>query len=98
MSLIYSQVHGTPWAYADPLMEVLLEGLRRTVEHATGLSLFPTYAYFRVYKRGDVLERHRDRPSCEISVTLNLGCGPDEPWPIWIEGPMGTACITMRPG
>src|SRR6476661_7896483 len=69
-----SQVPGTPSAHADPLMDMLLERLRPTVEQATGLSLFPTYSYFRVYKRGDVLKRHRDRPSCEISMTLSLGC------------------------
>ena len=93
-----SQVPGTPSAHADPLMDMLLERLRPTVERATGLSLFPTYSYFRVYKRGDVLRRHRDRPSCEISMTLNLGCSPDDPWPIWILGPMGKASVTMRPG
>ena len=98
MTLSDKQVPGTPSAYADPTMEMLLEDLRPTVERATGLSLLPTYAYFRIYKQGDVLERHRDRPSCEVSVTLNLGCSPNDPWPIWIEGPMGTASVAMRPG
>ena len=98
MTLSDEQVPGTPSAYADPTMETLLEDLRPRVERATGLSLFPTYAYFRVYKQGDVLERHRDRPSCEISMTLNLGCSPGDPWPIFIEGPTGTASISLRPG
>ena len=97
MILSDTQVPGTPSAYGDPTMEMLLEDILPTVERATGLSLFPTYAYFRVYKGGDVLERHRDRPSCEVSVTLNLGCSPDEPWPIWIQGPTGTASVAMRP-
>jgi hypothetical protein len=86
VSLSDEQVPGTPSAYADPTMEMLLEEVRPTVERATGLSLSPTYSYFRVYKRGDVLDRHRDRPSCEVSLTLNLGCSPDDPWPILIEG------------
>jgi hypothetical protein len=98
MTIGDEQVPGTPSAYADPAMEMLLEDLRPRVERATGLSLFPTYAYFRVYKQGDVLECHRDRPSCEISMTLNLGCRPDDPWPIFIEGPTGTASISLRPG
>jgi hypothetical protein len=29
-----------------------------------------------------VLERHKDRPSCEISTTLNLG---GDNWPIYLE-------------
>ena len=29
------------------------------------------------------LKRHKDRPSCEISTTLNLG---GDPWPIFIDG------------
>ena len=36
-----------------------------------------------LYKQGDELKRHKDRPSCEISTTLNLG---GDPWPIFIDG------------
>jgi hypothetical protein len=49
----------------------------------TGLDLVPTYSYARIYKHGDILKRHKDRPSCEISTTLNLG---GDPWPIYIDG------------
>jgi hypothetical protein len=98
MTLKDSQVPSTPSAYGDPIMETLLEELRPAVERATGLSLFPTYAYFRIYKHGDVLERHRDRPSCEISMTLALGGRSDEPWPIWIEGAAGPAAVPLKPG
>ena len=33
-------------------------------------NLIPTYSYARIYKNGDELKRHKDRPSCEISTTL----------------------------
>ena len=46
------------------------------------LKLNPTYSYARIYKTGDVLHRHKDRFSCEISTTLNLG---GDPWPIHLE-------------
>ena len=49
----------------------------------TGLDLIPTYTYARAYKKGDCLHRHKDRPSCEISTTVNLG---GDPWPIFIDG------------
>jgi len=91
-------VEGTPAAYADPYMEDLLERLRPAVEEITRLKLFPTYSYFRVYKRGDVLSRHQDRMSCEISVTASLGGVASSPWPIWIEGPQGATPVSMEPG
>lgn len=92
------QVVGTPAAYGDFLMDGLLEELLPDVESACGRKLFPTYSYFRVYKRGDVLARHRDRPACEISVTLSLGYEPARPWPLWIEGRHGAARVTLAPG
>ena len=52
------------------------------MEKHTGMKLIPTYSYSRIYKKGDVLHRHKDRYSCEISTTLNLG---GDPWPIYIE-------------
>ena len=57
---------------SDFVMENLHDFLLPRMEKATGLKLFPTYTYFRVYKNGDVLEKHKDRPSCEISVSLSL--------------------------
>ena len=43
------------------------------MEKATGLKLYPAYTYARIYKKGDILKRHKDRFSCEISTTMNLG-------------------------
>ena len=92
------QVPGTPCGYRDFFMEGLLITLLPQVERASGLSLFPTYSYFRVYKQGDVLARHTDRPSCEVSVTLCLGFEGDKPWPILIEGPQGVSSVEQSAG
>jgi hypothetical protein len=35
-----------------------------------------------VYEKGSILKRHKDRPSCEISTTLNLG---GDPWAIYLD-------------
>ena len=59
--------------YADPAMETLLEESTQSMRDITGLQLEPTYSYWRLYKPGDVLDRHKDRPSCEVSTTLMLG-------------------------
>ena len=68
-----AQVPGSHSKYADPFMEALLLKLHKTVEQDTGLELFPTYSYYRLYKPGDSLAPHVDRPACEISLTVNLG-------------------------
>ena len=76
------QVPNTYSHYADPAMETLLLSVQPKMEKLTGLKLNPTYSYARIYKKGDVLHRHKDRFSCEISTTMNLG-GDD--WPIYLE-------------
>lgn len=62
-----------------------------------GETVLPTYTYSRVYKEDSVLEIHKDRDACEISLTLNLD--GDRPWPIWIETPNGESkFISLDPG
>jgi hypothetical protein len=78
-----SQCADTYSHYADPVMETLLVKMLPIMKQETNLDLLPTYSYARAYKKGDVLVRHKDRPSCEISTTLNLG---GDPWPIYIDG------------
>ena len=92
------QVPHTPYGYGDPAFDGLLEYLRPQVEVRSGIALHPTYSYFRLYKRGDVLARHRDRPACEISVTLNLGQLPADPWPIYVERDDGPYAARLMPG
>ena len=68
--------------YADRLMETLLIKTINVMQKKTGLNLVPTYSYCRLYRKGNILNRHKDRPSCEISTTLCLG---GDPWPIFID-------------
>ena len=76
------QVPNTYSHYADIAMETLLVKTLPVMEKYTKLKLNPTYSYARIYKTGDILQRHKDRFSCEISTTLNLG---GDPWPIHLE-------------
>jgi hypothetical protein len=92
------QVPLTPYGYGDPAFDGLLEYVRPQVEARSGITLYPTYSYFRLYKHGDVLKRHRDRPACEISVTLNLGQTPAEPWPIYVERDNGPYAARLMAG
>jgi hypothetical protein len=76
------QVPNTYSCYADISMEILLTNLKSKMEKITKLKLIETYSYARIYKKGDVLKRHTDRPSCEISTTLNIG---GDKWPIYLK-------------
>lgn len=57
------------------------------VANLVGEMVFPTYTYARIYKKGNVLEKHTDRPECEISLTIHLQ--GDKEWPIYMEKPNG---------
>ena len=76
------QVPGSYSIYADHVMETLLMKVLPIMKEKTGLNLVPTYSYARVYEHGAELKRHKDRPSCEISTTLNLG---GDPWAIYLD-------------
>ena len=79
------QIPNTYSHYGDLVMETLLQRVKPVMEKHTKLKLSETYSYARIYKKGDILHRHKDRPSCEISTTINLGC---DSWPIYV-GPTG---------
>jgi hypothetical protein len=76
------QVPETFSCYSDLVMETLLQKIKYRVELETELKLNETYSYTRLYKKGDVLPRHKDRYSCEVSTTLHLG---GDNWPIFLE-------------
>ena len=93
------QIPETYSHYSDIVMETLLQKVKPVMEKQTKLKLSETYSYARIYKKGDVLARHKDRYSCEISTTLNLG---GDPWPIYLDptGKTGQAGIKvdLEPG
>ena len=68
--------------YSDIAIETLMLKLQPIMEKHTKLKLQPAYTYGRIYKYGDILKRHKDRFSCEVSTTLNLG---GDKWPIYLE-------------
>jgi|TARA_R100001530_G_scaffold24851_1_gene20119 hypothetical protein len=76
------QVPGAYSCYGDIMMDMLLVNMHNLMEKSTGLRLQPNYSYARIYKTGHDLKKHKDRLSCEISTTLNLG---GDPWPLYVE-------------
>ena len=93
------QIPNTYSHYADLVMETLLERVLPKMIQTTKLNLIPTYSYARIYKYGDILHRHKDRPSCEISCTLNLG---GDEWPIYLDPTEGYGNkgkkVILKPG
>ena len=76
------QIPHTYCSYADIALETLMLKCQPVMEKITGLKLTPAYTFARLYKNGDVLKRHKDRFSCEISTTMNLA---GDPWAIYLE-------------
>ena len=77
------QVEDTHYAsYGDVLMDMILQDLKPKIEKKIEIELVENYTYTRIYKTNNELTRHTDRPSCEISGTLNLG---GDNWPIFLD-------------
>tara|TARA_R110002126_G_scaffold286602_1_gene438600 strand:- start:73 stop:696 length:624 start_codon:yes stop_codon:yes gene_type:complete len=93
------QIPNTYSQYSNIAMETLMLKCQPKMEEVTGLKLYPSYTYARIYKKGDELKRHKDRFSCEISTTMNLG---GDNWPIYLEpsGEVGEKGIKvdLKPG
>lgn len=86
--------------YGDPQFDNLLQNLAEPLGKAVGKRLLPTYSYARIYRPGDVLKKHKDRPACEISTTLTLGYDAKVNWPIHFANDDGTieSAVSMEPG
>jgi len=91
------QVPNSPAIYNfHPFIELLCEKIPE-VSSLIEETVLPTYTYARIYKNAEVLSRHRDRPACEISLTLHLE--GDAPWSISIQKPNGEeVSVDLSPG
>lgn len=68
-----TQCPGTFSRYGCLVFDTLNLLLTPKMELLTNLKLIPTYSYHRLYKHNDILKKHKDRKSCEISTTVCLG-------------------------
>ena len=89
------QIPGAYSRYADWVMETLLMFMIPIMKAKTGMELVPTYSYTRLYEKGNILKRHKDRPSCEISTTLHLG---GDEWPLFLDPTGGDYVIYGKGG
>ena len=87
-----AQVPNSHSYYSLPVCNILLGQLTYKVSELAGKKLRPTYTYCRVCFKGADLKPHKDRPSCEYSVTMNLS--QTHPWLIF----MGKRGVFQKPG
>ena len=69
--------------YDDTVMNSILEVKIDLLEKQIDLKLVPTYSYWRYYTEGSILEKHYDRPACEVSVTACIK--KEGNWPIIVS-------------
>jgi hypothetical protein len=67
----------------DLVFETVGERIWPFLENILEEELIPTYSYARLYTNGNVLEKHTDRPSCEISISIQLGRSHHYSWPFY---------------
>lgn len=68
---------------SSAIFDTVVERIWPFLENILEEELIPTYSYARLYTNGNVLERHTDRPSCEISASIQLGRSHHYAWPIY---------------
>lgn len=75
------------FSYSDALTESIMLQMLPDMRDITGIDLLePSYSFVRFYEKGNWLDKHMDRPSCQYSVTLPLMSHDDTPWSIYIAG------------
>jgi hypothetical protein len=74
-------------AYGDACADVCMYMLRDRLQEYTGIELVPAFSFVRHYKKGDKLNRHNDRPSNQVNVTMTITCDVD--WPIGFRHKFG---------
>jgi hypothetical protein len=73
--------------YSPLMMEALSVHLQPTVEKAVEMKLYPVYSYARIYYEGSELQKHHDRESSE--VTLSICLEKENDWPLYVENDQG---------
>lgn len=67
--------------YSPTCFESLMVFMLPKIEDITNKKLYPSYSYGRIYYNGAELPKHKDRRSCEYSVTMTIDID-QTPWDI----------------
>jgi len=72
-------------AYNPPQTHAAMYKYKFQIQDAIGKKLHGTYSYGRLYRHGNVLEKHTDREASEYGVSVTTGIGGDGQWPFYID-------------
>jgi hypothetical protein len=81
--------------YAPSSSAFVMKRIQPTLENIVGEELIPSYWFTTTYHQGGWMNCHTDRPSCEISVTMNIS--GDAKWPIKIKDLEGKNQAVVTP-
>lgn len=86
--------------YAPAPAELVLRALAPVVSKMVGCEVLPSYSFWRIYEQGAVLHPHKDRPACEVSLTMAIAADPEDgAWPICLTDLDGQDhSIALKPG
>ena len=89
--------------YGCAVFDNLLNLKTKEMSELTGINLSPQYSYHRLYTSNSILEKHKDRPSCEISSTLFLGSNTSNmnekyDWPMFLKIDDKEISVSLNPG
>lgn len=93
-----SQVEKAFSSASHAITETLLDVMTPVLSKTINCELYPTYSYLRIYVKGAELEKHVDRPSCEVSATLPLSYDCAGIWPLFIETGDQATRVELEPG
>jgi len=88
------QAPGSFSKYNDRFFDSFSHQVLDKISAITGRELIPTYNYSRIYYKGNVLNAHVDRPSCEISASICLDYDSHEAWEFFL----GDKPVTLNRG
>jgi hypothetical protein len=71
-------------SYGSVLGDTLLAFLTESYSAITGKRLAPTYSFLRKYTKGQRLKSHKDRPSCQYSITIPINTAAAD-WPFYVK-------------
>jgi|SRR5271165_2377321 len=88
------------YSFPNPPFEArLLRIFHSLIEKRSGLKLVQGHVFGRIYLKGAVLKRHKDRELCQCSASLCLGSDDNSIWPLYLRTPIGCDTeILLEPG
>ena len=87
--MVYNWNRGWVWKWynPDPMLKMYKQ-VKSKIETVVGEKLLPTYCFITGYTNNSYMASHKDRQSCEISVSINLASTID--WGLYITDLQGS--------